>query len=105
MLFKPERLNLARLIGVTVFVVLTVCFSCFRCFFHLFRQVAVASYGGYASDDTILQNAARLRAALIAKGAEADFSVFYAAGYDSPFRFFNRHNEIWFPLSNADSAC
>eukprot|EP00929_Paragymnodinium_shiwhaense_P037399 TRINITY_DN19934_c0_g1_i1.p1 TRINITY_DN19934_c0_g1~~TRINITY_DN19934_c0_g1_i1.p1 ORF type:complete len:237 (-),score=24.70 TRINITY_DN19934_c0_g1_i1:369-1079(-) len=68
-------------------------------------DVAVVSYGGYSSDSDVLQNAARLRSALLAKGANADFSHFFAAGYDSPFRFFNRHNEIWFPLSDSDSAC
>ncbi len=25
------------------------------------------------------------------------YDFFYAAGYDSPFRIFNRHNEIWIP--------
>ncbi|XP_064635331.1 heme-binding protein 2-like [Lineus longissimus] len=57
--------------------------------------VYVRSFGGFASETDWIQNAADLAQA-IGNASLFDDSHFYTAGYDSPYRPTNRHNEVWF---------
>ncbi|KAL6763676.1 heme-binding protein 2-like protein [Haematococcus lacustris] len=57
----------------------------------------VLAYSGYTTQSKVLDKANELLAKLDAANAEYDASVIYSAGYDSPFRLINRHNEVWVP--------
>lgn len=57
--------------------------------------VYVTSFGGYMKEDDVVGKASELIAKLQEKGIDVDTSTYYACGYDSPFRVFARHNEIW----------
>jgi len=54
----------------------------------------VSHFGGYASNDDWLNCLHDLTKAL---GNKTEFQKdhYYTAGYDSPFQFWNRHNECW----------
>ncbi|XP_068728634.1 heme-binding protein 2-like isoform X1 [Montipora capricornis] len=58
----------------------------------------VTSYGGYSDSKAVQKNAEDLKNALIKDGLGGTFvkEVYFYAGYDSPFRVFDRHNEVWF---------
>ena len=56
-------------------------------------------FSGYASEEKLLAAAAKLGAALEADGIEFQRDQFFFAGYDSPFRVFGRHNEVWYMAS------
>lgn len=58
----------------------------------------VIAYGGYSNVDDIQKYSKELDEALVKDGLEDTFrkDVFFYAGYDSPFRVFDRHNELWF---------
>jgi len=60
-------------------------------------RVYVRAFGGYAmfSFDTWAQQASTLVNA-IGDTSKYHTDFYYTAGYDSPARLFNRHNEIWF---------
>ena len=59
-------------------------------------EVYVKSFGGRAKGDDILQQAGELVQALKDDGIHVDSqSSFASAGYDSPFRLLDRHNEVW----------
>ncbi|GMH45349.1 hypothetical protein BSKO_13306 [Bryopsis sp. KO-2023] len=58
-------------------------------------EVYVASFGGYASTSDWKEAASGLKDRLDAAGASYDGSHYFTAGYDSPFHFFHRHNEVW----------
>ncbi|EFJ49639.1 hypothetical protein VOLCADRAFT_89567 [Volvox carteri f. nagariensis] len=55
----------------------------------------VLSYGGRTNEKEIVDKAASLMQLLEDQGLTYDASTFFHAGYDSPFRLFNRHNEVW----------
>lgn len=59
----------------------------------------VLSYPGRTNEQLMLDRANTLVELLDRLGLAGayDSSTFYTAGYDSPFRLFNRHNEIWLP--------
>ena len=57
------------------------------------------SYPGFTSESKVLDKATDVLGRLDAVDARYDASVFYAAGYDPPFRLINRHNEIWIPAT------
>ena len=76
------------------------------------RVVAVRSYGGFdrswASD--VVPRFQQLGSALQAVGLPFGQSVAYNAQYDSNFRIFDRHNEVWFepptqPAKGAAVSC
>lgn len=58
----------------------------------------VSSYGGFTTESKVLQEArdalGRLDKAGLKEGQDFDSSVYFSAGYDSPFRLLNRHNEV-----------
>merc|ERR1712127_951283 len=61
------------------------------------QRVYVRAFGGYAmfSFDPWAAQAAKLAEA-IGDTSKYHSESYYTAGYDSPARIFNRHNEIWF---------
>lgn len=58
-------------------------------------RVYVTSFGGFMTEDSVIQRAAALIEVLQKKGIAVDTEKYYACGYDSPFRLIGRHNEIW----------
>ena len=58
-------------------------------------RVAVIAFGGYVTDDKIIKYAEQLSEALIADGVEFEKEKYAVAGYDAPFKVFDRHNEVW----------
>ncbi len=57
------------------------------------EYVAALRFGGYANDEEIKMYAAKLESALKAKGIEY-FGNFRFLGYNAPFQFWGRKNEI-----------
>ncbi|MEW5313819.1 MAG: hypothetical protein WDW38_005356 [Sanguina aurantia] len=55
----------------------------------------------YSPDRVLIAQTQALIKTLDAEKVEYDASVFYAAGYDAPFRILNRHNEIWIPAGSV----
>ncbi|CAH1790816.1 unnamed protein product [Owenia fusiformis] len=55
----------------------------------------VRSFPGYASEEEYLNQAGQLAAA-INNPDIYDTDLYYTAGYDSPYKFLNRHNEVLF---------
>jgi len=60
------------------------------------RRIYVRSFGGRASQEDWIDNAAKLGRDLTNAGLNYDSSYFYTAGYNGPYTIFNRHNEVWF---------
>lgn len=58
----------------------------------------VKVYGGYSNLDDVQKYSEELGEDLVKDGLGDTFrkDVFFFAGYDSPFKLLNRHNEIWF---------
>jgi len=56
----------------------------------------VRSFKGFANQDDYLKEAANLAHALTNDTLSYHSDFFYTAGYDSPFKPFNRHNEVWY---------
>jgi hypothetical protein len=67
-------------------------------------DVYVKSFGGWAVGQKYLQAAADVTQTLTDAGVAIDTDHFYTAGYDSPFRLRNRHNEVWIMAAAAPSA-
>jgi len=57
------------------------------------EYVAAVRFGGYANDDEIKKYAGKLEGALKANGIEY-YGTFRFLGYDAPFQFWGRKNEI-----------
>ncbi|KAL3853410.1 hypothetical protein ACJMK2_016950 [Sinanodonta woodiana] len=59
--------------------------------------VYVRSFSGFTpSEESWTKQAEALYNALSNKGLTFETDFYYTAGYDSPFKIFYRHNEIWF---------
>eukprot|EP00882_Tetradesmus_deserticola_P006489 GHRQ01006828.1.p1 GENE.GHRQ01006828.1~~GHRQ01006828.1.p1 ORF type:complete len:232 (+),score=99.18 GHRQ01006828.1:32-727(+) len=58
-------------------------------------EVYVASFSGWATGSKYVARAAELTEMLEDAGHPIEADHFYTAGYDSPFRLLNRHNEVW----------
>jgi len=58
-------------------------------------KVYIRSFSGFASTSTKVKEAEALSKAL-PESVEYDKESWTYAGYDSPFKLMNRHNEIWF---------
>lgn len=54
------------------------------------------SFGGFASPEKYAEEADALARTLRNRGQPFHEDFFYTAGYDSPFKLFNRHNEVWY---------
>lgn len=57
-------------------------------------EAFVASYSGWNSDTRFSKVAADLFEELHTAGIDVRDDMYYTAGYDSPFRLTNRHNEV-----------
>ncbi|GAX82798.1 hypothetical protein CEUSTIGMA_g10224.t1 [Chlamydomonas eustigma] len=57
----------------------------------------VYSYPGFTYESKMLDKLNTALAALNTTDYKYDASYFFTAGYDSPFRLINRHNEVWIP--------
>uniref|UniRef100_A0A7S3VGJ2 SOUL heme-binding protein n=1 Tax=Dunaliella tertiolecta TaxID=3047 RepID=A0A7S3VGJ2_DUNTE len=60
-------------------------------------EVFVHSYGGFSSEQSIIEEAGKVISELDKAGEKYETSTWIAAGYDAPFRLTDRHNEIWIP--------
>eukprot|EP01024_Parvocaulis_polyphysoides_P068568 TRINITY_DN83664_c1_g1_i1.p1 TRINITY_DN83664_c1_g1~~TRINITY_DN83664_c1_g1_i1.p1 ORF type:complete len:241 (+),score=13.07 TRINITY_DN83664_c1_g1_i1:69-725(+) len=59
-------------------------------------EVYVQSFPGYADEKKVIEHIKALTYALTSANiTDFDSTFFYMAGYDSPFRFIDRHNEVW----------
>ncbi|XP_074008551.1 heme-binding protein 2 [Numenius arquata] len=58
--------------------------------------IFVRSFGGFASPEKYAEEAEALARILRNRGQPFHEDFFYTAGYDSPFKLFNRHNEVWY---------
>jgi len=60
------------------------------------------SFSGFAMKyDKWRDQAAALGAALEKDGLLFYKEMYWTAGYDAPFKVFNRHNEVWFVPKNS----
>jgi len=55
----------------------------------------VKEFGGFATEQGVLKEAAALASDLEAAGKEVNKEWFYFASYDPPYRVTKRHNEVW----------
>ena len=55
----------------------------------------VKSFGGYMRNEQVKENIEKLRTELDNNGQAYVTDFYFAAGYDSPYRFLDRHNEVW----------
>jgi hypothetical protein len=67
-------------------------------------EAYVASYSGWNSAERFTKAAADLLQQLHEQGIQVREDMYYTAGYDSPFRLFNRHNEVCKLLSYKFSS-
>ncbi|GFN90992.1 heme-binding protein 2-like [Plakobranchus ocellatus] len=58
-------------------------------------DVYVRHFGGFATDDDYLENLATLSTDLSTAEIAVEGSFFFMAGYDGPYTFINRRNEVW----------
>ncbi|XP_075453941.1 heme-binding protein 2 isoform X2 [Ascaphus truei] len=62
--------------------------------------VYVRSFGGFTNAAKNQEQLLQLSESLKRDGKLFDENVYYTAGYDSPFKLFNRHNEVWLIAQN-----
>ena len=69
--------------------------------FFVFYFECIRVFGGRASDKHYIEEAEKLVKAL---GDTTDYhqEFYYTAGYDSPYKLFNRRNEVWFIKKNTE---
>jgi hypothetical protein len=67
-------------------------------------DVYVMGFGGFATGSIYTDKAADAVKALDGAGLSYSSEYFYTAGYDSPFRLRNRHNEVWIMAEGAPSS-
>ena len=61
-------------------------------------------YGGFSNDAEAARQVEQLKASLDAAGESYDPSYYLSAGYDAPFTFFGRHNEVWLQAVAANAT-
>uniref|UniRef100_A0A8C3RKV7 Heme-binding protein 2 n=1 Tax=Chelydra serpentina TaxID=8475 RepID=A0A8C3RKV7_CHESE len=66
--------------------------------------VFVRSFGGYSSATKNQEELLTLAESLKRDGKVFDEKVYYTAGYDSPFKLLNRHNEVWLIKRNGNPS-
>ncbi|XP_037647105.1 heme-binding protein 2 [Sebastes umbrosus] len=59
-------------------------------------KVYAKSFGGWMMTGALKNQASSLATALDLVEAEYKEDFYYAVGYNSPMKVFNRHNEVWF---------
>ena len=62
------------------------------------NTIYVRSFGGYMKPEAVEENIQKLKDALDKAGLGEAYhkDFYYTAGYNAPWKFWNRHNEIWF---------
>merc|ERR1711954_581283 len=60
------------------------------------RSLFVSRFGGFIKAAGWMSEAAKLQEELANKGLNFENSRYYRVGYDAPFKFWNRRNEIWY---------
>ena len=63
-----------------------------------YKKVAVISYGGYSNKQKEEEQLLELGNFLTKNKKKFSTEHYFTAGYDSPFKFYFRHNEIWVEL-------
>nr|XP_054769768.1 heme-binding protein 2-like isoform X2 [Lytechinus pictus] len=66
--------------------------------------VYTMKFGGFANDEKCVKEKENLMAMLEADGIQVKRDVFYCAIYNTPFKLFNRTNEIWLVKEIADQG-
>ena len=61
-------------------------------------------FPGRADDDDWIDHETELGESLTELGISFDESMYYTAGYDGPFRLWNRHNEVWLLATDSTNA-
>lgn len=62
--------------------------------------VLTRTVGGYlTSESDWMEEAGKLAAVIQENGETVSLNHMYWAGYDSPWKFWSRRNEVWFPVS------
>eukprot|EP00123_Amoebidium_parasiticum_P020746 comp5570_c0_seq1/m.1485 comp5570_c0_seq1/g.1485 ORF comp5570_c0_seq1/g.1485 comp5570_c0_seq1/m.1485 type:complete len:230 (-) comp5570_c0_seq1:66-755(-) len=61
-------------------------------------RVAVASYGGFSHQESMVNHLEKMKKALDRDQVAHSAVPYIYAGYDSPFTFVDRHNEVWVML-------
>jgi len=56
----------------------------------------VRVFGGFAKETDVTQQAASLYESLARDNVSFNSTFYVSAGYDSPYKVFDRHNEVWF---------
>ncbi|XP_072016423.1 heme-binding protein 2-like [Amphiura filiformis] len=67
------------------------------------QKVIARTFPGFAKDDKYLEEAQTL-AQLIDGKYNVHEEYFYTAGYDSPWKMFNRRNEVWFVVKEGQTT-
>lgn len=67
-------------------------------------KVYVSSFGGFATESSIMSHANDLFEKLEAMGIDVNSQSYYYCGYDSPFVLVDRHNEIWYAAKDAPTV-
>ncbi len=62
------------------------------------RKFAIISYSGYSNQKDQEENLRKLGNFLVKNNIKFSSENYFYAGYNSPFKFWNRHNEIWVEL-------
>uniref|UniRef100_A0A8C0GUA9 Heme binding protein 2 n=1 Tax=Chelonoidis abingdonii TaxID=106734 RepID=A0A8C0GUA9_CHEAB len=65
------------------------------------EMIVLLSFEGYSS---ATKNQEELAERLKRDGKVFDEKVYYTAGYDSPFKLLNRHNEVWLIKRNGNPS-
>ena len=64
-----------------------------------YKKVAVISYGGYSNKQKEQENLITLGDFLVKNDMKFTTDHYFTAGYDAPFKFIYRHNEVWVELN------
>lgn len=67
-------------------------------------EVYVIPYGGFSTPAMERMKATELTKKLEAAKEPFSASVWYTAGYNSPYQLTNRHNEVWIPRTTTAAA-
>jgi hypothetical protein len=67
-------------------------------------EVYVIPYGGWSTPAMERMKATELTKKLEAAKEPFSASVWYTAGYNSPYQLTNRHNEVWIPRATDSKA-
>lgn len=62
--------------------------------------VAVASYDGWSNEQKVITHGRDLFQELTDANVKFNSEMFHTAGYDSPFRLIDRHNEVWVSIQD-----